>query len=271
MKEFVKSGQRDSISIAGLIGAALLLIPIVALLWYGFVIFHSFNVLGSTLIKAIELTVIASAMSAAIVFLVFTPLSYELARRKHSVLDMITDIPASIPHPVVGIAILILGSPITPVGRFLSSIGINFFDTILGMTVALSFVSAPIYIRAAQSLFTAAPVDQEIYARTLGISRIKTLYYILIPREARGFLSASLTSMSRAMSEFGSIAIVSYYIAGGYFSGVRPASVLIWEYYGYAGPAVAITAAAILIVVSMAILFAIKMLPLPTQRNNYRL
>lgn len=271
MRQGLISGQKDSISIASMIGAALLLVPIIILLWYGFAVFHSYTVLGSTLERAIELTVVASAMSAAIVFLLFTPLSYELARRKHSVLDMITDIPASIPHPVVGIAILILGSPITPVGRFLSSMGINFFDTILGMTVALSFVSAPIYIRAAQSLFSSAPMDQEVYARTLGISRMRTLYYILIPREARGFLSASLTSMSRAMSEFGSIAIVSYYIAGGYFGGVRPASVLIWEYYGYAGPAVAITAAAILIVVSMAILFAIKILPLPTQRNNYRL
>ncbi len=261
----------DSVSILSIAGSAILIIPIVVLLWYGFVEFHAFSVMGSTLEKAIGLTVAASAMSAAITFVVFTPLSYELARRKHRVMDMITDIPASIPHPVVGIAILIMGSPITPMGRFLSSIGINFFDSILGMTIALSFVSAPIYIRAAQSLFSAAPVDQEIYARTLGISRIRMLYAILLPGELMGFLSASLTSMSRAMSEFGSIAIVSYYIIGGYFNGVSPASVLIYEYYNQAGPAVAITAAAILIVVSMAILLAIKVLPLRTQRDNYRL
>lgn len=265
------SGKPDKISFLSYIASLLLLVPILFLLYYGLVAYHSFSVLGSTLLRAIELTLVASALSAAVTFVVFTPLSYELARRTHRILDMVTDIPASIPHPVVGIAILILGSPITPLGRFLSTIGINFYDTILGMTFALSFVSAPIYIRAAQSLFSSSPVDQEIYAATLGLSRLKTLYLILLPREARGFLSASLTSMSRAMSEFGSIAIVSYYIVGGYFNNVSPSSVLIYEYYGYAGPAVAVTAAAILIIVSIVLLFAIKILPLPSQRDNFRL
>lgn len=264
-------GKNDSITVISIVSAVLLLIPVIVLLWYGLGVYHKFSVLGSTLEKAIELTLVASAMSAGITFIVFTPLSYELARRKHRILDMISDIPASIPHPVVGIAILILGSPVTPVGSFLNSIGINFFDSILGMTIALSFVSAPIYIRAAQSLFRAAPVDQEIYAKTLGISRLRILYSILLPGEAGGFLSASLTSMSRAMSEFGSIAIVSYYIVGGYFNGVRPSSVLIYEYYGYAGPGVAVTAAAILIAVSMIILVAIKLIPLSKLREEYRI
>lgn len=261
----------DSVSVMGYAGSVLLLIPVAVLLYYGFFVFRSFSDLGGTLIRSIELTLIASAISAATTFLLFTPLSYELARRKHRIMDVISDIPASIPHPIVGIAILLLDSPVTPIGRILLSLGINFFDTVAGMTVALTFVSAPIYIRAAQSLISSGPVDPEIYGRTLGISRLKMLYSIMIPKESRGFLSASLTSMSRAMSEFGSIAIVAYTIAGGFFSGTEPASVLIYKQYGYAGPQVAVTASAVLIVVSVIVLLAVKFLPLPAQKNNYRL
>ena len=39
--------------------------------------------------------------------------------------------------------------------------------------------------------------------------------------------------MIRAMSEFGSIAILAYYILQGPFKGVESASVLIYQYYGY--------------------------------------
>lgn len=263
--------KKDRLWLASIIGIMLLLVPILLLLYYGFAVFHLFSGLNTVLFRSIELTLAASGLSAAITFLVFTPLSYELARRSHRIMDIISDIPASIPHPIVGIAILLLDSPITPTGRFLLSIGINFFDTIAGMTVALSFVSAPIYIRAVQSLLSSNPVDPEIYGKTLGMGRLHMLYSILIPQESRGFLSASLTAMSRGMSEFGSIAIVSYYIIGGYFNGVEPVSVLIYKQYGYSGPALAVTSSAILIIVSMLVLLAIKLLPLPSQKNNYHL
>ncbi len=267
----MKGQKKDAVSILGYAGAALLLFPIIVLIWYGLIVFRTFSGLGSTLVKSIELTLVASALAAAITFVVFTPLSYELARRKHRLIDVVSDIPASIPHPIVGIAIILLDSPVTPVGRFLLSIGVNFFDTIAGMTAALAFVSAPIYIRAAQSLLSSGQIDPEIYGRTLGIGRFRMLYSILIPREARGFISASLTSMSRAMSEFGSIAIVAYTLSGGFFNGTEAASVLIYKKFGYAGPQVAVTASAVLIIVSVAVLLAVKLLPLPSPKDNYRL
>ena len=218
---------------------------------------------------SIALTLFSAALSAALVFLLFTPLSYVLSRSTGRLAEAISDIPASIPHPIVGIAFLILGSPITPFGRFLSEHGLGFYDSLLGLILVLSFISAPIYIRSAQSLFSSLNREPEHFASTLGKGRATVLYGLLIPSNARGLLSAALTSMSRAISEFGSVAILVFYISGGPFSGTETASVLIYQYYGYYGPGPAITASAILIFISVAVLLAVKFLSSgKTMREN---
>lgn len=250
--------NRDAIWVISIIGATLLIIPIVIILYYGFVVYRSSVGFGAPVFESISLTLITSALSAVLVFLLFTPLAYELATKKHSGLESISDIPASIPHPVVGIAFLILGSPFTPTGKFLASIGISFFDSIQGIVVALAFVSAPIYIRTMQSVFSSRKRDSDLYALSLGASRMQMLYGTILPSLKRETLYAVLTSMSRGMSEFGSIAILAYYVTQYPFAGVSNASVLIYNYYGYLGPAVAVTASAMMIVVSMAVLAAAR-------------
>lgn len=250
--------QPDSLSIISGISVFLLSIPVIIILIYGFIVFRSAQGFSHTVLLSISLTLASSATAAAIVFAVFTPLAYELARRRNSLLETASDIPASIPHPIIGIALLILDSPITPTGRFLNYIGINFFDTFQGLVAALVIVSAPVYIRAAQSLFSSRRVEPELLASSLGASRLKVLYTVVVADSLRGVMSASLTAMSRAMSEFGSIAIVAYYVLQAPFSGVEPASVLIYEYYGYYGPQVAVTVSALMILISMAVIIAMR-------------
>lgn len=254
------SKKGDGLSIVSAVSVVLLAIPILIILIYGFVVFRNSAGLSHTVLLSIALTLASSATAALIVFLIFTPLSYQLARSRNSFYETISDIPAAIPHPIVGIALLILDSPITPTGRFLNSIGINFFDTFQGLVAALVIVSAPVYIRAAQSLFLSRRVEPELLALSLGASRLRVLYSIVVADSIRGIISSSLTAMSRAMSEFGSIAIVAYYVLQFPFSGVEPASVLIYQYYGYYGPGVAVTASALMIVVSLIIIIALRVI-----------
>lgn len=243
----------DTLRLVSYVSVALLTLPVALLLYLGLAVYRSSAGFGSEVIDSIALTLLASGAAALLIFAVFTPLAYELARRENRALETLSDIPAAIPHPVAGLALLILGSNISPAGRFLSSIGLGLFDSIQGMILALAFVSAPVYIRAAQSLFSASDPGPEIFSTSLGHSYISTLYLVALPIHFRHLLSAVLTSMSRAMSEFGSVAILSYYILGGPFSGVSPASVLIYKYYGYYGPQVAITSSAVMIVFAVAL------------------
>jgi molybdate/tungstate transport system permease protein len=208
--------------------------------------------------RSIELTLISSAIAAAVSVALFTPLSYYFARNKNSIGETLSDIPASIPHPIVGVAILVIASPLTPFGKFLISIGINVFDSVLGLIIALTIVSAPIYIKSMQPFFQSMNMAYENYALGLGASKSRTFVSVVLPNSGKGILGASLISMSRAMSEFGSIAIVAYYVLQQPFYGVNPAPVLIFQYYTYYGLGPAVTASAVMILVSIVMMIVLR-------------
>jgi molybdate/tungstate transport system permease protein len=237
---------------------ALLVIPIVLLLYEGFGPLRDPIGYSYAVFRSIELTLISSAIAAAVSVALFTPLSYYFARNKNSIAETLSDIPASIPHPIVGVAILVIASPLTPFGKFLISIGINFFDSVLGLIIALTIVSAPIYIKSMQPFFQSMNMAHENYALGLGASKSRTFVSVVLPNSGKGILGASLISMSRAMSEFGSIAIVAYYVLQQPFYGVNPAPVLIFQYYTYYGLGPAVTASAVMILVSIAMMIVLR-------------
>ncbi len=256
----VRQGMRDALWFISAISVTVTAIPVIFIIYYGFFVYNDAAKYGSTILMSIALTLFSSGIASLVIFTVFTPLSYELSRRSHAIWETVTDIPASIPHPIVGIAFLIIGSPITPFGRFLSSIGLGLFDSIQGLILALSFIAMPVYIRSAQSVFTSRSIEPELYALSMGASRLRILYSVVVAGSLREVVSAILTSMSRAMSEFGSIAILSYYVLQSPFRGVQPAPVLIYQYYGYYGPGVAISASAVMIIFSLIVLIVIRLI-----------
>jgi molybdate/tungstate transport system permease protein len=188
----------------------------------------------------------------------FTPLAYYLARNRNRVTESLVDIPASIPHPIIGVALLVISSPITPIGAFLISIGVNLFNSISGLVIALVVVSAPIYVKSLQPYFESRDPSPEQFARGLGASQLRTFLSVVLPDSSRSVISGALLAMSRALSEFGSIAILAYYVLQFPFYGVSPASVLIYQYYSYFGLGAAVTTSVTLIVVSVPLAVAVR-------------
>ena len=93
----------------------------------------------------------------------------------------------------------------------------------------------------------------------MGASRLKTLYSIVLPNSYDGLSSASLISMSRALSEFGSISIIAFYVLQFPFYGVSPASVTIYEFFSgnmSGGLNAAVSASAAMILVAIPITLA---------------
>ncbi|MDG6988966.1 MAG: ABC transporter permease [Nitrososphaerota archaeon] len=234
--------------------------PVFALLYWGFGPLFSAEGFNVGVLRSIEVTLLASGLTVVTEILLFTPLAYHLARSKNEAAETLADIPASIPHPIIGIALVVLDSPLTPTGRFLNSIGINFFDTLLGMVVALTIISAPIYIKAMQPFFESMNRAPEDFALGLGASRLKTFVSVALPNSGNGIMGASLIALSRAMSEFGSIVIISYALLSFPLGlgGVSPASVLIFNLYSSNGLNAAVTASATLVVVSIPIMVALR-------------
>ena len=208
---------------------------------------------GAVLYRSIELTLLGSAIAVLVSIVLYTPLAFYFARNESTITQAIADIPVSIPHPIVGIALLVLVSPLTALGRFLLSIHFDLFDTLLGYVICLVIVSAPIYVKAMQPFFESMNKSYENYAAGLGASQLRRFVSIALPNSGKGILSASLIALSRAISEYGSISIIVYELLGKPFYGVSPASVYIVTEYIGGNLSGAVTSSAILILIGIAI------------------
>lgn len=238
--------------------AILLVIPIFYLLFYGYGPFFVKSVAFSkSLLSSIALTLFSSTLAVLIIIFLFTPLAYYLSRYKNPIIETIVDIPASIPHPLVGIAVLFVDSPTNPLGNFLYSHGITFFYSYLGLIICLIIVSSPVYIRSMQNFFESLPRSYEIYAMSLGASEFRVFLSVVFPLSIKGIISAGLTSISRAISEFGSILIVAPYVTGWIFNGIYPASVYIYNVFLSYFEA-SVSAAATLLLFSIILIIVIR-------------
>ncbi|AEA12012.1 sulfate transport system permease [Thermoproteus uzoniensis 768-20] len=216
------------IAVYSAVALSALLAPFAALVYYGYGPFFSNAAFGEGLLRSIGVTLLASSAAVLVNIAFFTPVAFYAARKRNAVINALTDIPASVPHPIVGIALVLLASPQTAVGRFLNSLGVSLFDSYIGLVAALVIVSAPVYIRSAQSYFEALPREPELMAVSMGAGEARVFWYVF-RGSARGLLSSGLTAMSRAISEFGAVAIIAYYVSGPPFGLASPASVYIWN------------------------------------------
>jgi molybdate/tungstate transport system permease protein len=236
----------------------LLLVPILVLLYFGLGPLRTPVGYGPEVFRSVALSLVSSAVAATVDVVAFTPLAYYLARNRNRVTESLVDMPISIPHPIIGVALLVISSPITPIGTFLISIGINLFNSILGLVIALVVVSAPIYVKSLQPYFESRDPSPEQFAMGLGASQLRTFFTVVLPDSSRSVISGALLAMSRGLSEFGSIAILAYYVLQSPFYGVNPASVLIYQYYSYFGLGAAVTSSVTLIVVSVPLAIAVR-------------
>lgn len=234
--------------------------PIGLLVYYGFG--PEANQIGSSqeVISSILLTLVSSLFASLIQIIALTPAAYYLSRHSNPILEIFSNLPASIPHPVIGIALLLMNSPLTPIGSFMHMIGIDFFNTFLGLVLALFVISSPIYLNSILSYFISLPEEPEIYAMGLGASETKVFLDVVLPNSWKGVLYAFLISTSRSISEFGSISIIAYSILQYPFYGISPASILIYKYYSFYGLGPSLTASALLVLIGAIFMIVLRTL-----------
>ena len=213
------------------------------------------------------LLTIGSATLATIIGVVgATPIAYLLARgrfRGRSLLSAILDLPLLIPHPVAGIALLLVLGRNTPLGSALWTLGLQITGSVTGIVAAMLFVSAPLYVSAAREAFDRVDPRFEGVARTLGDTRWQAMRRVTLPLAWRGLLAAAIVMWARAVSEFGAIVILVYH--------PRVASVLSYERFTAFGLKEALPVAAVLLLLALIPLIALRALRgderLPTRRR----
>jgi molybdate/tungstate transport system permease protein len=142
-----------------------------------------------------------------------TPLAWLLARREfpgRAVLSALLDLPLVIPHPVAGIALLLLLGRDSAVGGAALEMGVRIVGSPLGIIAGMLFVSAPLYVSGAREAFAKVDPRFEGVARTLGDVPWRAFRRVTLPLASRGLLASAVVMWARAVSEFGAIVILTY-------------------------------------------------------------
>jgi molybdate/tungstate transport system permease protein len=213
----------------------------------------------SQFLESLNLTFLGAIFATMLNVFLGTPVAYALSRKIIKLESTLYDIflsPVSIPHTVVGIMLLLTFSPSSPFYPLLKNI--NPVDDILGLSLAMFYVSSPIYIMSIKETFDKADVELEYFIQSLGKDRYFIFEKVLIPEQFDSIIRIALLSLGRAISEFGSIIIIAYSVTFlPFFQYVKPVTVFKWyknEVYGLSS---ALGYAAALLTISLLISFFI--------------
>lgn len=206
-------------------------------------------------IRSILLTIACATLATLLAIAGGIPIAYILARipfRGRSVVEALLELPLVIPHPVIGMALLIGMGRESAVGRTLAPLGLSIVSSPLGIVVAMLVVSAPLFILGARESIARVDPRLEAVARTLGDDRWRAAWRVTLPIARNGLTNAGTAMWARATSEFGAIVLVAYH--------PRVASVLAYDRYLTFGLRSALPVAAALVCVALGILLVVRAL-----------
>jgi molybdate transport system permease protein len=206
---------------------------------------------------ALELSLETTAIAIAIIVLVGTPAAYLLATRSfpgRSIVVTLVELPLVLPPAVAGIGLLAAFGPAGILGGALSTAHIALVLQTAGVVVALIFVSAPFYVRQAQTAFASVDPSWLEASRTLGANEARTFARIAVPAARPGLLAGLALAWGRALGEFGATLIFA-----GSFRGITQTTPLaIYDQFS-TDLTSALALSAVLVIVSATLLLSVKL------------
>ena len=160
------------------------------------------------------LSVESGAITLGVLVLLGTPLSWALARGtvpfprvwEAGVLATLL-----LPPLVVGLLLVFMVGPFTPIGHLLSGLHLSATDTFLALVIAQVYESAPYYILGAQAAFASIDPRLEQQAALLGDRPGRVFRRVTVPLAAPGLAMALAIAWARAMGAFGAVVIIAYH------------------------------------------------------------
>ncbi|MBN2374500.1 sulfate ABC transporter permease subunit CysT [bacterium] len=170
------------------------------------------NIVSTQALYSFRLTLIAAFIIVLINIFTGTATAWVLVRYRFplkDLMDALIDLPFAIPTVVTGIMLVTLYGPMSAAGGFLERRGIEIMFAKPGIILALLFVTFPFIVRSVQPVLLEMEPDMEEAAKTLGATPFTTFRRVVLPTLAPSILTGAALSFSRALGEFGSIAIVA--------------------------------------------------------------
>lgn len=161
---------------------------------------------------AITLSIKTSLISTIVCLLLAIPVAYFLHITKlpfKKLIIQIINLPMSLPHLVSGIALLLLFGRMGIGDSIYKIFNLDFIFTKQGIVLAQIFVNLPLTIKILHTSLNESNEKMIFVARTLGCNSWEAFRFIILPNLKTGIISATVMTWSRALGEFGAVAMIA--------------------------------------------------------------
>jgi molybdate transport system permease protein len=208
---------------------------------------------------ALVVTLKTNLIAQAGVVVFGTPAAYLLATRRfrgRALAVTLVELPLVLPPAVAGIGLLAAFGTLGLLGGTIDALGIELAFTQAAVVLAVAFVASPFYIRSAIAAFEAVDDSLLDASRTLGAGPAKTFARVALPLAAGGLGAGLALAFARGIGEFGATIM----FAGSLQGVTQTLSLAIYEQFDVSFD-VALGISALLVLVSGALLLAVKVVP----------
>jgi molybdate transport system permease protein len=248
-----------ALAIAAAIALAFLLVPLLALF-----LRVAPGTLASALVshaslQALALSLETSAIAHAFILLLGTPVAYLLATKRFRGRELLIgaiDLPLVLPPAVGGIALLAAFGRRGLLGETFSFLGFSVPFTTAAVVLAVIFVASPFYLRQGIAAFAALDPDLLAASRTLGASPFRTFRRVALPLALPGLAVGSSLAFARGLGEFGATIMFAGSIPG--VTQTLPLAIYAQLDQDFDA---ALAIGCLLVLVSLVVLAAVKLLP----------
>nr|WP_287412343.1 ABC transporter permease [Pseudodesulfovibrio sp.] len=211
------------------------------------------NIWSDEMQLSLRLSLVTGLVSTVLVMLFALPIGYALSRLDFwgkGVVKTIIDLPVAFPELVLGLCLLLLFGK-TPIGKALSSIGLDFVFTKKGIVAAQFFTALPYSVRIMKSTFDYINPRMEFVSRSLGYTQFETFLRVSIPLAGSGILASTVIAFARCIGTFGTVLI----LAGGSYMRTETLPITLYLNISYGNMGMALTSGILLIGVSFIAIF----------------
>jgi ABC-type Fe3+/spermidine/putrescine transport system ATPase subunit/ABC-type sulfate transport system permease component len=160
---------------------------------------------------ALTVSVESATISLLLGVVAGVPLAYVLAHHRgwlSSTVGVLVQLPLAVPPLISGILLIYIVGPYTFLGQLS---GERLTQSMYGLVIAQSFVSAPFLVVVARSAFRAVDPSLGDVAATLGHGPLARFLRVDVPAAADGLRTGMILMWLRAFGEYGTTVILAYH------------------------------------------------------------
>ena len=208
-------------------------------------------------LDALWLSFVTTAASLIITVALGLPLAFMLARRRFrgkGLVEAVVDLPIVLPPSVAGLALLLVFGRRGLLSAPFELLGFSVPFTTIAVVMAMTFVSAPFFIRSARTGIAGVDHDLEDAARVDGASERQLFRAITVPLASTALAAGLVMSWARSLGEFGATIM----FAGNVQGRTQTLPLVVYSEFQGGDLDASIAAAAILVIAAFGVLVAVR-------------